>query len=439
MINMLEHIRRIAFWTFDYLKGTPIRKNYKEIKYILENPKSAKTKEIRDARLSNLLTHSTNTCNFYKKYKGYKSLNEFPVINKNVVLDNYEDFKSSKFNTNKLHKASSSGSTGIPFSIFHNETKKNRNTADTIYFAKAAGYNVGEKLIYLKLWGNNHAESKLKLFLKNIMTHDIMNSSDHDIASLISKIKKIKSSKAILGYPSFFNQLCNYLDINNVNSKGLYVKSIISFAESLNDYEREKMELYFNSKVYERYSNRENGILAQQTINYNQKYKLNWASYFFEILEIDSNTHVKSGKLGRIVITDLFNHAMPLIRYDTGDMAIYEEEKDSMPSLSKIFGRRADLIYGTNGEIISPFIFYRVLSYSKAKQFQFIQTNKTEYKFVLNGKKEDTNENEVVNYFKKYLGNDSTISFNYVSEIPVLSSGKRKEVRNDYMLKKSKN
>src|SRR5690606_40592450 len=137
----------------------------------------------------------------------------------NVVLDNYEDIKSSKFNTNKLHKASSSGSTGIPFSIFHNETKKNRNTADTIYFAKAAGYNVGEKLIYLKLWGNNHAESKLKLFLKNIMTHDIMNSSDHDIASLISKIKKIKSSKAILGYPSFFNQLCNYLDINNVNSK----------------------------------------------------------------------------------------------------------------------------------------------------------------------------------------------------------------------------
>ncbi len=432
MVTLLEYLRRIMFWSIDYIKGQPVRKNYLEIKKILENPNNLKIKEVRTKNLDKLLKHSTNTTNFYKKYINYTSLNDFPVINKNIVLDNYEEFKSEKFINTKLHKASSSGSTGIPFSIYHNKNKKNRNTADTIYFAKKANSKIGDKLLFFKLWSNNHSISKLTLFIKNIMPHDINKASDKDIVKLISKIEKSKSNKYILGYPSFFNQICKYLDKNDYKPKINKMKSIISFAESLNDYEREKMGYYFSSPVYSRYSNRENGILAQQTKDSNGNYKLNWASYFFEILKPDSNEHVKSGELGRIVVTDLFNYSMPLIRYDTGDMAIYKEINYDNPVLFKVYGRRADIIYSTKGKPVSPFIFYVVLKYSNAKQFQFIQTHEKKYLFKLNGQKEKTKELEVIEYFKEYLGSDAIITFEYVNEIPKLSSGKRKEAKNEY-------
>lgn len=436
---MLEQIRRIAFWTFDYLKGAPISKNYKEIKYILENPKSSKTKEIRDTYLNNLLTHSTSTCNFYKKYKGYKSLNDFPVINKNVVLDNYEDFKSETFKNVKLFKAFSSGSTGIPFNIYQDGAKKIRNTADTIYFAEAAGFKTGEKLIYLRQWTSFYNKNILTRFIQNILPHDVVDSSDSDIAALIFKISKDKSNKHILGYPSFFEQLCRYLDKQDDRPKNISVNSIISFAESLNDYERKQMETYFGSTVCERYSNQENGIIAQQTKYSNGKYVVNHASYFVEVLEADSDKHVKDGEIGRVVLTDLFNYAMPLIRYDTGDMAIYNNEDNTPFNFDKIYGRQQHMIYNTNGAIVSPFIFYNILDYTKAKQFQFIQKDSDKYVFKLNAKQEHTNELGAINYFKKYLGDDALIDFEYVDEIPLLSSGKRIKVRNDYMLKKSKN
>src|SRR5690606_12908168 len=115
----------------------------------------------------------------------------------------------------KLNKASSSGSTGIPFTIFQNRNKKNRNTADTLYFSKAAGMSISDQLIYLKLWDHTNSKTKWQEFAQNILPHNIMDSSDQDIASLISKIEQSKSTKSILGYPSFFEQICKYLDAQN--------------------------------------------------------------------------------------------------------------------------------------------------------------------------------------------------------------------------------
>lgn len=429
----------MAFWAFDYFKGSPIRKNYNEIKYLLENPNDLKSKNIIKNHINTLLAHSVNTTNFYKNYKGYKSLGDFPVINKNVVLDNYENFKSSKFNTDKLHKASSSGSTGIPFSIFQNQNKRNRNSADTLYFANTAGFKIGEKLVYIRQWDKDDSKNKLTTFIQNILPHNVIDSLDTDIQNLIYKIGQDKSNKHIIGYPSFFEQLCKYLDKQGYVPKNLKVKSIISFAERLNDYERKQMEFYFASKVYERYSNQENGILAQQTITSSNKYIANTASYFIEILDPNSDKHVKIGEVGRIVVTDLFNYAMPLIRYDTGDMAVYNRTNVNEQFIfDKIYGRRNHMIYSTEGIIVSPFIFYKVLEFTKAKQFQFIQKDRDKYLFKLNAKKENTDELGIMNCFKNYLGDDALITFEYVDEIPLLSSGKRIKVRNDYILKKSK-
>ena len=49
------------------------------------------------------------------------------------------------------------------------------------------------------------------------------------------------------------------------------------------------------------------------------------------------------------------------------------------------------------------------------------------------GNPQDVEEGEITKYFKKYLGDDAVIEFAYVKEIPLLSSGKRKKIVNEFM------
>lgn len=69
---------------------------------------------------------------------------------------------------------------------------------------------------------------------------------------------------------------------------------------------------------------------------------------------MDCDEPAGPGEAGRIVITDLFNYAFPLIRYDTGDIGVMEYgNDDELPRLKEIYGRERDCVYNTVGELIS--------------------------------------------------------------------------------------
>lgn len=434
--SILQQIRRRGFWCLDALKGKVVKNNYNEIREIIKDPCKKSSLDYRFKNLNNLLLHASKTVEFYSKYSLFSDLSDFPIIDKNTILNNYQKFKSNSNKYTKSYKVSSSGSTGIPFSVFQNKGKKIRNTADTIFFGEQGGLLVGDKLYYIKLWDYSNLKSKWLMFLQNIYAHSVVWNSKNAISRLIVNIEKDKSRKTLIGYPSFFSEICDYLKNENRYLNKSNIQSVISVAESLEESEKDRISKYFNAPVFIRYSNQENGILAQQTSYSDGRFVLNLASYFIEILESDSDKHVNPGCLGRIVVTDLFNFSMPMIRYDTGDMAVYQETKSGVPFLSKIYGRRTDVIFDTSGELVSPFIFYRVLDFTKAKQFQFIQKNSIEYIFKLNALALETDELKVRLFFKKYLGEDAIINFVYVDEIPLLSSGKRKKIINELLLKK---
>jgi len=423
------NIRKNAFWILEYLKGNQIRKHYNEIKSLLESPNSADSKSLKEQRLNELINHAISTSPFYKG-KNYKNISDFPVVTKTGIIDNFEQFKSSKFSNQNLKEVSTSGSTGIPFKILHNNNKTKRNSADAIFFSSQANYILGQKLIYIKLWDEKSYKSNTLLFYQNIIPFNILKNSNYEIEELLNKIKNISGKKTIIVYPSFLEKICKYLDAYN-DDTNYEINSIITMSESLNHYEKNSASKYFDSPVFERYSNMENGIIAQQTYDSGSNYKINTASYYVEILKIDSDEPAKNGEVGRIIITDLFNYAMPLIRYDTGDMAAFEKSDTS--TFLKIYGRRMDMIYDTKGRAVFPFIFYRISSFSVHKQYQFIQDKEKEYTFKLNSTKEKTQETEMVAYFKKYLGNDAIFNFVYVDEIPLLTSGKRKKAVNNYI------
>ena len=424
--------RYFVFKLYDLLNKKSITNHYKEIQYVIEHPNNKDVQQIKADNLQYLLNHAVETTPFYSNLKD-KDFSQFPIIDKQLILEGKEKFMSNKFERKELVKHTTSGSTGIPFISLKDKNKIFRNYADTIYFSELAEYNLGEPLVYVRLWVKKFMKSKLSFYLQNIIPHNILENSKGEIEAFLNKLKSIRVNKTILVYPSYLEEMCRHLDENNEKSD-FNIKSIITSSEKLNDYEREKAKDYFNCEVYERYSNMENGILAQTSKNLNTNYVINDASYVVEFLNVATNEPVSTGEVGKIVVTDLFNYAMPFVRYDTGDLGIYEIDEKGNKVLNKIYGRKMDAVYNTSGKIISPHIFYKISHFAKIKQYQFIQLETKKYQFKLNGKPEDADEDAIKNHFLDFLGNDAELSFEYVDDIIVLKSGKRKKVVNQMLV-----
>lgn len=425
---LFEKIRNKLFWFVDFMQTSKVKKHLEQIEYINDNIGSREVTAIREKLLENLLSHSVGSTKFYKKYKNFKKLEDFPIISKNIIRDNFSDFESSKHIDSLRYEVATSGSTGTPFVSYVNEGKKNRNFADTIYFSGKSGYELGYRLLYIRLWGDQYKKSTLAKWKQNVIAHNVTKLKDGDIKRLIEKLENDQSNYGIVAYASAFENICQYLDKIKSSPIKNKIRSIILISESVNQYTIDKTKYYFGIAPVSRYSNSENGIIAQQMTGQSE-FKLNLASYHVEILDIESNEVLENGKLGRIVITDLFNKAVPMIRYDTGDLGIMTTNEQGEPMLKTIEGRKMDMIYDTSGNIISSHIVHQICVYKGILSYQLIQEAEKEYKFKIVGTKEFDKE-YLINKYKEYFGDDAIIRVEMVDQIETLGSGKRKKVLN---------
>jgi phenylacetate-CoA ligase len=434
-MKSLETIRKYGFWGLDFLKGGKIRKHLRSISSVMNNASKNKADQQRDKDLLAILKHATTTTKFYRDKTRFKSLSDFSVINKSIVRDAMNSFYSNAFELSELVSVVTSGSTGTPFKVYHNKDKKLRNSADTIYFSERAGYTIGSRLIYMKIFVPGKMKNPISYLMENTIPIDVIKLDDAEIAALINLMENDRSTFSIVGYSSALSLLCKYLEKKAHGTVKADIKSIIAISEALDDHTKQKLHEYFGSPVISRYSNLENGIIAQQEIGESGKFIINTASYYVEILEINSDRPAGAGKTGRIVVTDLFNYGMPLIRYDTGDVGILSADSNNSMNmyLEKVEGRKLDILYDTGGNIVSSYLVYKNMwQYTEINQYQLIQEGPKEYTFKINSDVIFTKEAKLISEFKKYLGQDAVFKLVYVSEIPLLSSGKRKFIVNQF-------
>jgi len=429
-MRVLERLRNDFFWAKDSIANSgSILKNYKEIKSINENPISENSKKIIEKNLSNLLVHAVENAKFYKDINPNNILN-FPVINKSIIGSNNVDLLTIE--KSQLKSSTTSGSTGHPLTVFQDKKKVDRHIADMIYYNKIANYDLGNRLYYFRVWNDKNAKSSLSSFLQNIFMIDISNFSINKLNDLLEKLSKDKSTKSILSFASSLEILENHIKSQSIEFDDIKLKSIISMSEALPLTTKQFLKERFNCPVFSRYSNMENGFIAQQKEN-SEDYYLNIASFYVEILKFDDDVKAEDGEMGRIVVTDLFNYGMPIIRYDTGDIGIFSKN-NGITVLKSIEGRKTDFIYDVNGNILSPHVITNTMWFfaDDINQFQFIQHESNKYEIKINLKDSDSNfsSEKLDKYLKEYLGSNAIIEQTLVDEIPVLSSGKRKKVVN---------
>lgn len=127
-----------------------------------------------------------------------------------------------------------------------------------------------------------------------------------------------------------------------------------------------------------------------------------------------------------------------MIRYEIGDIAAPCEyySDGTIKSIDNLSGRITDQIYCTDGRALD---FYNsnpveIQKNTLIKQFQFIQKGPKEYLLRISLKNEKVKEDEKLFIYKlkELLGSDANISIEWSNELPILSSGKRKIVVNEW-------
>lgn len=428
-------LRAKLFWMIDAMKGGVQKHHFEDLKEIMENYESPKIQERLYQYLTEELDYATEHIKFYKSYKEYRKLQDFPVINKSIVRDNESLFLDPKFKKEELFKQETSGSTGMPFAVYQDPLKRMRATADTLYFSEIAKYTLGQRLYFSRVWDKETTRSAFTCFKQNWVIHESANLSEEMIEKFLTDLENDHQKKSVIIFASTLAAITKYIETKRGKTTA-QVESFITLSESLDPTTKAMAKEQFGCAVISRYSDQELGIMAQQECD-SDDFLLNIGSYFFEFLDLDEDKPVEPGKPGRIVVTDLFNRSMPLIRYDTGDVAIQKPtNKGEIPRLLTVEGRRVDYIYSTSGDLISPYVINTPMhEFQDISQYQFIQNGENEYKMLLNlrvGLKEFARERDMVVMLKSFLGSDANIKVEYVEEIPVLKSGKRKQVVNNY-------
>lgn len=434
---MLGKSRRAAFWLLDKLKGSPVRNAYLMIKKIdIMDSDNTETVNYVNKHIDELIAHSCKTTEFYKKFKNME-FSDFPIITKNDIRQNQDMFFSDVFDRNKLYKMSTSGSTGTPFTCYQNEQKKRHVNAEIIYYSEKVGYKLGENLSYIRNVVKEIRKSSLKQFIQNQTMIQCEKLADENIEKIISEIANLSKREplTLLAYASTYTAIKDYAERHGIQSfDKCKINGMISGSDMLYDETRLAMEKLFNCNVVSRYSNEENGVIGQDE-GINNVFTINEADYYVEIFD-DNGKKLSEGAMGRIVVTDLFNYAMPMIRYDTGDIGAIETIEINgrkKKVISNFSGRATDVITDADGSPVSPhMITNNMWAFTDISQFQLIQTNEAKYLIRLNANKNYPRQSEIINVFKRILGEKSEIDLEFVEEIPVMSSGKRRYIINQW-------
>jgi phenylacetate-CoA ligase len=210
---------------------------------------------------------------------------------------------------------------------------------------------------------------------------------------------------------------------------------IISCAETLTDPMRQEVERAFGATVFDRYGSREFGVIASQCER--GMYHVNTRGVYVEIL--DGRRPAAPGSAGRVVITGLASRAMPLIRYDTGDVAEVPVEGRcgcgrGLPLIGRVYGRAADFIAAPDGRLVHG-EFFTHLFYGRDCVREFALHQDTTGALLLSvvgeGETLQTQLEEVVEAIHERLGGQVSLSVQLVPRIEPSRSGKHCFVRSD--------
>jgi phenylacetate-CoA ligase len=252
---------------------------------------------------------------------------------------------------------STSGSTGTPLAVSLDRYTYQLSTALVVRHERDHGIGdhdrratFGGRLVQAvtsdepPFWRYNWAERQL------LMSTYHMN--DRNLAAYLTRLERFGPAE-LIGYPSALFTLADY--VRRIGPRpSLPLKAIITNSETLLEWQRSVIEAELGAPVYDYYGTAESVAFAGQCSRL--RYHPDPLIGLYELVD-DDGRPVSGPEPGRLVCTTLSNRAMPLIRYDSGDVVVPLEHpcECGRPGAvwERIEGRRDDQIRTPEGRIVA--------------------------------------------------------------------------------------
>lgn len=218
------------------------------------------------------------------------------------------------------------------------------------------------------------------------------------------------------------------------------LRGVITIAETLSPLRRRLIDQYFGAPIINRYGLREFGSWSAQSCRQSpEQFHVNSELVVCEVVREDG-LPAKPGEAGRVVLTDLFNYAMPFIRYDTGDVAVAGPSQCAcgrgFQVLGPIEGRSQECLVTPSGKVISPAILGHSLwvyhgHQDAVRHYQLVVEAPDRARLLVvpaNGWDERRRQ-YLREDLARLVGDDMRLSVDAVDAIPLERSGKRPIIR----------
>ncbi len=414
------------------------------------------------AALQSQLRHAWDTVPYYRAawakagvhpsdVRELSDLEAFPIVTKTDIRRYNRALVSSAYDIAKCRVKTTSGSTGVPLTIYCDEPAMQWKTACTLRSDEWSGYRLGQRVA--KVWGNpeyRHFGLKGRLrnyFFDRAVYLDTLDLNDARIAEFANSIRRHRPG-LIFGHAHSLYLLACSLKKSGVLD--VRPNGIISTAMILHDWQRTVIEQVFGCKVTNRYGCEEVSLIASECEEHSGLH-VNADSIYAEIQptplaplpsgrgepETSFSPSLQGGGWGvglpgPLLVTDLSNRAMPLIRYQVGDVVVPSSRVckcgRGLPLIERVEGRDADYVLTPAGHLISGISLtenFAVLV-PGAAQVQIVQESVTRLliRLVVDDAFNDASRAKIAELVRDTFGDGVTHDVELVDAIPQEPSGK---------------
>lgn len=282
---------------------------------------------------------------------GAADLALLPILDKETVRANPEDFVPDNLGT-RLIPQTTGGTTGTPLRYFVTAEAQQynyatyevrfRRWAGTRFGARMASIN-GRKIVPIEqgappYWRHNLAFNQLYLSAYH-MTED-------NLPLYVRRLERFEPD-VIVGYVSSIHLLAEHINRNGMSGT-IAPRAVMVSSETLFPWIRSEIEKAFGCRVHDGYGLGELVAFASECpagrIHESPEYGV------IEACSVGGETH--------LVGTGLFNRAMPLLRYDTGDIVELGDRGAGcpcgrgLPTIERIVGRSDDHVRTPDGRVV---------------------------------------------------------------------------------------
>jgi phenylacetate-coenzyme A ligase PaaK-like adenylate-forming protein len=395
----------------------------------------------QQARLQEIVAHAGRYSQYYRNLfaasgfdSGNFTLDEFhrlPLLEKRVVSRDLDQLLVDGSVKEKLVNASTGGSTGTALALYFDRKWQERRVADEMRADEWSGWRLGMQKA--AVWGNPPVAENWYQRFKDRWLYcldlylDTMNITPVTMDTFVAQWQA-RDEDILFGHAHSIFVLADYL--SHRPGHGMKPRGIIATSMMLLENERKIIEQVFGCPVTNRYGCEEVALIACECERHRGMH-LNIEHLYIEFLD-EHGQQAQPGAMAEIVVTDLYNKAMPLIRYRVGDMGTYSGRScdcgRGLPILEHVIGRTADFLKRADGSRVAgvSLVERTLTAIPGIAQLQLVQTalDCIEANLVAAAGYTESSGARLVDELRAVFGQDLQVRLNFMDGIPREASGK---------------